>query len=496
MATNGQKIYTQFYTNSLSEDMITAGKRSNSVYEQAYKDKSCAYYFNHSTEDKSHTLDIYILPTDDPNAKGVQCTMNRLANMPLPGMASLMCSEENGEIKPNEIPYLVRHPYLGDICVLPRYHIREGFYKMHTELLQLDSTSHSAKDISDFLKRMRISCDWHPNVFYELGVFFSNRLPGQSQIDQSMLQRQRMMMLRRQRRLAARAAHRRFLNMPHRQGAYDDDDDDDANSVTRNEDNPAPGFIAEILGIGDGAKPECFKEFEKVFSLSCLYVEYQICKSLKQQGIHGMAKCMLCERISQNGKCREIKPVWTEERKDTHISHDVLLKTELLFNLKAIGYNIYGSCLVINETLYSKPTYSRYEKMRQTPLYAAIAEGGVSWIKALMAAGIELNNDFPDGALVKFTLDSAPTSKQHTILKLLEANGAALAEDTYEFLSSQAANVIQQNNHRVLQWIIDTVSDRKPDLMSLIDLAAGVSHHKCLKVGASDSGLFYSTVNP
>ncbi len=441
MANTEEKVYTQFFPDSMSEDIIKAGKLSTLVNETAFKGKSCAYYFYHSEENNGHALNLYILPTDYKNAEGVQCTLHMTSNMPLPGMALLA-----GRLAENDMPYISKHPHLGDICVLPRLHIREKLWKLRTELLELDSASQSEEKIDTYFNRMTLMCTW---IFSCMNnAIFRWQIPPQEE----------------EGRYANELTPEDKTRLVAESGLWDDNND-------------APEFIAEMLQTTDEGKRKCFEEFKKLFSLSSLYVEYQICKSLKQQGKHVLAECTLCNRMHRKENSREIESVFSQYKDSTE---DVLLKIELLLDLKAIGYNVHGTRLMINKKVYAKSKNIMPLTENHIPIFIAIAAGEVSWIQALIAVGINLK-EFNDNALVKFTLTRAPRSEQHAILNILIANGVVLSQSTKSLLIEQANDATQFNNHAFLKWTIDMGA--KPDLMSLIDVAAGLSHHKSLKVG-------------
>ncbi len=445
MANTEEKIYTQFFPDSMSEDIIKAGKLSTVVDNYAYKGKSCAYYFYHSSENSEHTLNLYILPTDYPNAEGVQCMLPMGSDVPLTGMALVACRAAAGDI-----PYISKHPHLGEICVFQRHHLREKLWTTCIELLELHSSSQSVQDIDAFLTRMTLSCAW----------LFSFRMHN---INLSRLQIRNEETRRYDSELSTEDIKRMRID----------------DGVIWDDNNDAPEFIAEMLQTADEDKRKCFEEFKKLFSLSSLYVEYQICESLKQQGKHASTECMLCMRICQNNSSREVRPVFNKEGKS--INEDLLSKIELLLDLKAIGYNINGSRLMINKKLYAKAKSITFDKKSHIPVYVAIAAGELPWIQAFIAVGIDLK-DFSDGALLKFTLSRTPKSMRLTTLDVLLANGIALTQNTSNLLFEHATNAIQANNHTFLQWIIN--KSTKLDLISLIDVSAGLSHHGCLKVGS------------
>ena len=249
--------------------------------------------------------------------------------------------------------------------------------------------------------------------------------------------------------------------------------------------DPPAGYIASKLGIlkWDEQKQKCFMQLKDMFELSCLYAEYKICESLKQQGNHGSEECLLCERIGQN----KISTTVGDEMKNNESTSkgDVLLKTELLDDLKAIGFNIYGSQLMINGKLYTSSckiytSDSTETPMKYAPLYDAI-RGGISWLQALIAVGFKLNDNFPDDVLVDYTLHNAHESEQLAILKALMANGVVFRQDAREMLYGRAMKIIGEADYIFLQLLID-LGLAEGRAMPLINGAAELCHYKCLKV--------------
>ncbi len=449
MASKQRKKYIQFYANPMSNDIIKAGKRTHfSGDSQAYNKKACAYYYRHTRINDEHTLNIYILPTDNPDVEGVQCTVELLTDIPLPGIAYLDCISGYGSSIHRQNPYLARHPHLGDICVLPKCQFREETWKTHIKMIELPSTMASTKEIKTFMQRMSSS---FPLVFPKkvLGPIIPKYMRGINPNDLHLFDR-------------------------------------DVDEITgdSNIDSTSLTFIAGKLEIRNVDKKKCFEHFYELFSLSCLYVEYEICNSLKQQGKHGFAECLLCKRINQNEDSREIKLVWSKGMKD-NIRGEVMLRTELLFDLKAIGYSIYGSSLIINDEPYPEISLADHRK----PFHVAIEKGEVSWIQAFIAVGIELKNESP-AALAKFALDRAPISKQIQILEVLVSNGLVAKQDTHNMLHQKAEAAIHQDDHMFLKGMIlksyaGVVLDESLNLMSLINEAAKLCHHRCLKVRKS-----------
>ncbi len=431
------------------------------------------HYSSHTSEKNGHILKLYILPTDNSDSAGVKCTLKTPAQIPLPGMRSPFKDDKN--------PYLVWHSYLGEICVLPssRQQIKGfGLWSIQKEHLELESASPSVKDIDAVFTRLGFLYSWS----------FADRQ------DDKHVQH----------------INNLLLDEYNQFGNYWDRADDllhySDSPFIKKDNNEVANLIASKLA-DDKSKQECFQEFQKIFSLSCLYTEHKICKSLHQQGIHDFKKCLLCKRISQVEDSREMKNVSNEDRNNTKMSREVLLKAELLFDMKAIGYNIHGSCLVVNGKTYVDSVrwdsyqrnnrmkavdiydqivhYRRRAQVKNAPFYAAIEGGYVSWIKAFIAIGVELK-DFPAGELVKHTLEHGRTETL-TILKILLGNGVVLAQDTYPMLYDQAPRAIEQNDYDFLQRLIDLGLKKERDLMPLIDIASGISLHKCLKVRVSAS---------
>ncbi len=396
MAFEEQKLCTQFYAESFCEDMISFGKRVNNLI---YVGKSCAYYI-HNSDINGHVLNLYILPTDNKDTEGVECTIK------------------------------FRGPKTSNLRILGRK-------------LVLKSTSIPVMVMEDFM---------------DMITFWSSHM------------------------YVGRQYHKKYLNIEHCDNKCDNHEMDN---------NTAANFIETKLGFNDRKK--CFAEFKKLFSLSCLYVEHKVCGSMKQQGKHGSAGCALCKRIEENKRQAGFKPVWNEGQNDKNIQDDVQLKSELLLDLKAIGYNMYGSRLVINQRPYAKPNpmhETHGKPLEYVPFYQAIVGGHVSWIQAFLAVGIDLVKDFPDGTLVKYTLSHAPETSKIRILKILLANGAVLQTCSYQTqnpyhydsLYNRAPDVLERNDVNFLQQLVELCDIKEKDMMPFITEAAGQCKIKCLEV--------------
>ncbi len=442
MACEDQKICTQFYPDELCEKFILSFNAHS-----PFPNKQCAHFFSHTLQNEGHILHIYTLSTDNFYAEGVKCTFKIPAQILFPGVHSPFHNREE--------PYFAKHPYRGEIYVLPRQHIPGfGLYRTQKMCLELDSSSPSRKDIENLLEEINFFRNW---ILPEKGRWYS-----------------------------------------------------DGNIEVNTAQGP-PDFLLSIkLQLGYNKRDACesFEEFKNLFSLSCLYVEHKICKSLHKQGKHNYmyAQCMVCTRKENFSErlSREIKHVWNDDRTEICVNDDLLLKTELIFDFQAIGFNVYGSQLMINgKPCASKQTGVNHSgaqitlgeiknvPMKHIPMYVAIAGGHVSWIRALIAVGIQLKADFPHGALAKHALTYAPVLRQLTIVKVLLANGAELNLDAYYKLYDRASTAIRENDHGFLQWLMDLGFERERDLPTLIIDAAGFCKPKCLMVRSRKNNRFF-----
>ncbi len=425
-----KQMCVQFYPKNFCEAFNLLGKYARSY---GYIRKPCAFYYCHTGAYDTHTLNIYVLPTDEPQMEGVSCSWKIPAQVPLSDMKSFRIQGQ----------CVAKHPYHGNLCVVPRQEIL-GF-GTQIEKLKLDSPC-SVGDIDFFMKRIESLDGW---------VIVNTKDEQKNNIND--------------------------VN-----GDMDEPTTSDGNTFD----------ITIPLSAGNFEEKEaCLEEFKSLFSINCLYVEHKICESLKQRGLHGgYSECRLCTRMSEFDTSRDLRPV-NVEGNEIYFTEDVLVKTELLFDLQAFGFNIYGSSLMINGKLcegnsrvpqelgpiWKHINFGCNVSRKHIPMYVAIRQGHMSWIQAFIAIGIELENDFPDGELVKYALHFAPEQKLCAITKLLLANGAVMTEDTDQVLYDRATTLIQQSDcHKIAQLLVDLGC--KKDLMPLVNIAAANFHYRCLKV--------------
>ncbi len=232
--------------------------------------------------------------------------------------------------------------------------------------------------------------------------------------------------------------------------------------------------VANLLKVNTmpEERKQCFQEFAALFSFSEFYHEYIHCKHHKQrldcttgkyeeiQMKGNSDECKLCARLRDCQGEITCKSILDENGTEEDQTDDLVLKTELLSNLKEIGFDINGPS-----------EYDDAITKRKTPLMQAIDIENIDWIKALIAVGAEVT-------LLVYSFESS-LQKQADILQLLLANSSP--EQSNELLG-YIKSIIKKNDVNTLVKFLKLDMGAAYMNQELIYFAAEVNNHICLKV--------------